>query len=62
MANPLRGTTGARQRRNPLSAFDGVLKEACAATRTPYVRVNRGRLLQCLLHLERELGPQPAHT
>ena len=37
---------------------DGVLKEACKFAEVPYVRVNRGRILQCLLHLTRELGLQ----
>ena len=35
---------------------DGVLKDACRAVRTPYVRVNRGRPLQCLLRMAHELG------
>lgn len=35
---------------------DGSLKTACRHVGVPYVRVNRGRPLQCLLHLARELG------
>ncbi|MCC7397873.1 MAG: hypothetical protein IT455_12480 [Planctomycetes bacterium] len=35
---------------------DNSLKEACRACDVPYVRVNRGRPQQCLLHLARELG------
>lgn len=35
---------------------DGSLKDACRLAGIPYVRVNRGRPLQCLLHLARELG------
>jgi hypothetical protein len=35
---------------------DGMLKGACRLMGIPYVRVNRGRPLQCLLHLARELG------
>lgn len=35
---------------------DGTLKGACRLVGIPYVRVNRGRSLQCLLHLARELG------
>jgi hypothetical protein len=36
--------------------IDGMLKGACRESGTRYVRVNRGRVLQCLMHLERELG------
>ena len=35
---------------------DGALKEACRLAGIPYIRVNRGRPLQCLLRISSELG------
>jgi|JRYL01.1.fsa_nt_gb hypothetical protein len=35
---------------------DKTLKDACRLSGTRYIRVNRGRPLQCLVHLVRELG------
>ena len=39
---------------------DGSLEQACRASGTPYVRVNRGRPLACARHLARELGLRAA--
>ncbi|MFM8386301.1 MAG: hypothetical protein ACKOCB_05705 [Planctomycetia bacterium] len=36
--------------------IDGVLAKACRARGVPYVRINRGRLGQALLHLARHFG------
>jgi hypothetical protein len=35
---------------------DGALVKACRAAGVPYVRINRGRFGQCLLHLARHFG------
>jgi hypothetical protein len=35
---------------------DGVLARACRTVGVPYVRINRGRIGQCLLHLARQFG------
>lgn len=35
---------------------DGALKDACRLLGVPYVRVNRGRPLQCLRRLTQDLG------